>query len=885
MTLMNVAKIGVALILLGLVAGCGGGGGAPPPPPPPASQYTATSGVAQKGPLILGSSVTAQELSTTLAPTGKQYSYLTDSDLGTFQPNSSFTSQYIGVNATGYYFDEAANAVSGGTITLNGYSDLSSVSVLNVNLLTTLAYQRIQNLVSKSGKSFTAATTQAQNEVLAAFSIQNGSSFGGFSSLDMSKGSDGDHILVALSSLFVFGNTSGNLASLIATVQSDLAANGAITSPATKAVLAAAAKALDPNAIAANLTARYSSAGVTFTASDITDWIDTDGDGVVGKFKFQVDDATPTSQFSFPAFVSDPQAGNTIAVSAGQLIINGTPASGPTQIKSGDVVTVAPSPGVFPNGVLTVYLLAGTTRIARVSFVRGLATITVSPANPTIQVGATEGFSALGTFTDGSTLDLTASLSWQSSAVSVATVNSTTGAAKAIAVGAATISATSGSVSGSATLTVIPAALQTITVTPNPFTTGVGIARKLTATGTYSDGTTADLTSAAVWSTSKPSVATVSGGIVTGVALGSTTITATVGSVSGTSALSVTAGVWAPAEPLSTTWKISSHTATLLNSGKLLIAGGSCSIGIVCGYTLSTAQLYDAVQDVWVPVGSMATQRYSHTATLLPNGTVVVTGGTDQGSMSQEIPLASVEVFDPATNAWTTSAPMSTARSSHVAALLHDGRVLVAGGSTLNRTILVYNTTAEIFDPASGTWAATANNATGRIGGTATVLPDGRVLVAGGDVVEIYDPATGTWSAAASLHVGRSYHTATLLNNGQVLVAGGVVTSGTQTASTEVYDSSTNTWTAAGTMTIPRMNHTATLLPDGNVLVVGGNPASGYSALATAEIYSPSSGTWTSAASMAHARNGHTATLLSDHSVFVTGGDDYGLLATSERYW
>ena len=185
MALMSVAKIGVTVIMLGLAGGCGGGGGAPPPPPP-APQYTATSGVAQKGPLILGSSVTAQELSTTLAPTGKQYSYQTDSDLGTFHPSSPFTSQYIGVNATGYYFDEAVNAISGGPITLNGYSDLSAVSVLNVNLLTTLAYQRIQNLVTKSGMSFTAATTQAQNEVLAAFSIQNGSSFGGFSLLTYS---------------------------------------------------------------------------------------------------------------------------------------------------------------------------------------------------------------------------------------------------------------------------------------------------------------------------------------------------------------------------------------------------------------------------------------------------------------------------------------------------------------------------------------------------------------------------------------------------------------------------------------------------------------------------------------------------------------------------
>src|SRR5262249_16979582 len=158
-----------------------------------------------------------------------------------------------------------------------------------------------------------------------ALNIQNGTSYGAFGSLDLSNTTDGDHILLAISSLFVFGNTSGNLASLIASFQSDIGANGAITSAATKATLAASAKALDPAAIAANLTARYKSVGVTFKPSDISDWIDQDGDGVVGKFKFQVSDATQTSDFAFPAFVTDPQAGKTISMSAGQLTVNGTP--------------------------------------------------------------------------------------------------------------------------------------------------------------------------------------------------------------------------------------------------------------------------------------------------------------------------------------------------------------------------------------------------------------------------------------------------------------------------------------------------------------------------------------------------------------------------------
>jgi len=104
-----------------LLAACGGSGSAPPP-----ITYTANSGVAQKGPLIQGSIVTAQELDAALAPSGKQYSYQVTSDLGTFTPNSKYGSQYIGINATGYYFDEVQNSVSGGTVTLNGYADLGS---------------------------------------------------------------------------------------------------------------------------------------------------------------------------------------------------------------------------------------------------------------------------------------------------------------------------------------------------------------------------------------------------------------------------------------------------------------------------------------------------------------------------------------------------------------------------------------------------------------------------------------------------------------------------------------------------------------------------------------------------------------------------------------
>src|SRR5215469_6713863 len=360
----TVRHIALAAVIVPL-ASCGGGssgggtGGSGSPPP---MTFSAKSGVAQKGPLIKGSTVTAQELDSRLSPTGRQYTYQTTSDLGNFAPTSTFSSQYIGLAATGYYFDELANSLSTGTVTLNGYSDLSATSVLNVNLLTTLAYQRIQHLVTESNMTFAAATTQAENEVLTALNIP-ASSYGSFATLDLGVGTDGDHLLAAVSSIFVYGNSAGPLSQLIANFQSDIGTNGVITSAATKSALMSASKNVDPAAVAANLRQTYSSLGVSFTPTDISGWIDQDGDGVIGRFKFQVPDATPSSVFTLPAAVVSQLAGTNVSVTGGRLSINGTPVSGSSELHNGDAVTVSPSTGAFPNGVRNAYLMMGATRI------------------------------------------------------------------------------------------------------------------------------------------------------------------------------------------------------------------------------------------------------------------------------------------------------------------------------------------------------------------------------------------------------------------------------------------------------------------------------------------------------------------------------------------
>jgi N-acetylneuraminic acid mutarotase len=214
----------------------------------------------------------------------------------------------------------------------------------------------------------------------------------------------------------------------------------------------------------------------------------------------------------------------------------------------------------------------------------------------------------------------------------------------------------------------------------------------------------------------------------------------------------------------------------------------------------------------------------------------------------------------------------------HMATLLLDGRVLVAGGGV--------GTSAELYDPASETWSATGSMVEVRGGATITLLRDGRVLVAGGQsfgvgTAELYDPTTRTWTATASLSAGRIDHTAVLLPDGTVLVAGGYTydTTGnnaTALASAELYDPSTETWTETGSMAAARTGQTATLLSGGTVLVAGGQNVRDNAAigdyLASAELYDPTSRTWAATAAMAEGRLYHTATLLLNGHVLVAGG-------------
>ena len=264
----------------------------------------------------------------------------------------------------------------------------------------------------------------------------------------------------------------------------------------------------------------------------------------------------------------------------------------------------------------------------------------------------------------------------------------------------------------------------------------------------------------------------------------------------------------------------------------------------------------------WAATASMTTARFGHTATLLPDGNVLVAGGYDG-----QTPLRTAEMYDPATGSWTATGSMAFARGGHTATLLHNGRVLVAGCAVGPGGAVVGS--AELYDPASGTWAATGSMVEPRcLRFTATILSDGRVLVAGGldeDIVataELFDPSTGTWAATGSMTSPRYDHSATLLPDGTVLVAGGADHGGgggRYLMTAELYDPATGTWTATGSLSAPHGGHEAQLLPDGTVLVTG-DPS---------ELYDPSAGSWTTTGSTA---DGHGPTVsLPDGRVLVVG--------------
>jgi hypothetical protein len=327
------------------------------------------------------------------------------------------------------------------------------------------------------------------------------------------------------------------------------------------------------------------------------------------------------------------------------------------------------------------------------------------------------------------------------------------------------------------------------------------------------------------------------------------------------------------------------HTATLLWNGKVLITGG-VYLGPPAERVLKDAEVYDPGTGMFSGTGDMTTPRSAHTATLLADGRVLITGGAGGAST-----LSSVELYDPATGAFSRTADMTQPRAFHVAALMQDGRVLIAGNAIPESVH-----TAEIYDPLSQTFAIA-----GPLSFSATqltVLADGRVLIQGTadddtNSAVLYDPRTGTFSATGStgtISFNPPSNT-NLLPSGKVLDTDLDDGCDDPTDFAVIYDPAAGSFSQES-MAATRRNASATTLSDATVLIAGGGtsnvpPPSWFaSATSGAEIYDPVANTFAATGSMSSDRESHTATLLLDGSVLVAGGWSYvfGSIADAEIY-
>jgi N-acetylneuraminic acid mutarotase len=381
------------------------------------------------------------------------------------------------------------------------------------------------------------------------------------------------------------------------------------------------------------------------------------------------------------------------------------------------------------------------------------------------------------------------------------------------------------------------------------------------------------------------------------------------------------AGTWSPTGSMIA--GCYSHTATLLTNGKILVAGGAFP-----NASAPASQLYDPAAGTWSLTGASSINRSSHTATLLTNGNVLLAGGLDTNNK----PLSISEVYNPGTASWTTTPGAAiTKRYSHVATLLPGGKVMVTGGFDGTNFL----SSAELFNPVTGTWAATGSMLNYRFGAvanllpngtafvtgdgvgspsiytptngtwtdvagpdplpnaTSTLLPDGRILLTGGSLglmpsssATVYvPPDTGSWATNKGPGIMREFATTILLPNGKVLLMGGD-DGFIYPNIAYLFDPATGTWTSNSVLSsVGREQHTVTLLATGKVLVCGGNQ--GGSELNDALLYNPSNSTWASTGGMAAGRYSHTATLLTDGKVLAAGGYSFNnnaYLSSTELY-
>jgi len=330
-------------------------------------------------------------------------------------------------------------------------------------------------------------------------------------------------------------------------------------------------------------------------------------------------------------------------------------------------------------------------------------------------------------------------------------------------------------------------------------------------------------------------------------------------------------------------------SAAPLADGNAIVGAGSSAFPSASPEEASF-DLFDASTNTFSPTGALHIARMDAAAVVLPDGAPLILGGIDNQGNNSGNGEPSGEIYNPAAGTFTVTGGLNALRVAYASALLPDGRVLIAGGGSETSAL----NTAELFDPKTRHFTPTANNLEVPCAPcNAVTLNDGKVLIVDGSsgvAADLFDPKTMSFSPTSGpMIAARPAATATLLGDGTVLIAGGLDTSGNALDTAELYNRSTGTFTAAkGTMTSPRANHTATLLANGEVLLAAGSTVSDTSgALDTAEIYDPRTGMFTAAPNtMTSPRDGATANLLGNGQVLIAGGAiaDGNSVATAELF-
>jgi N-acetylneuraminic acid mutarotase len=330
---------------------------------------------------------------------------------------------------------------------------------------------------------------------------------------------------------------------------------------------------------------------------------------------------------------------------------------------------------------------------------------------------------------------------------------------------------------------------------------------------------------------------------------------------------------WVPKAPMAEARGF--FTATTLEDGRVLVSGGYVQRRVLAG-----SEIYNPRTDTWMRTGDLQTARSGNGAVLLRDGRVLAAGGLVYDSGGGSTALNSAEIFDPATGSWAPTGSMNVARVEPFLTLLNDGKVLAAGET---RAAGPLGKSAEVYDPDTGQWTRVADMNESRSNQVQLLLPDGRVLVAGGysgaepgdflhASAELYDPRCGTWTPTGDMTMARADPEGVVLTDGRVLVTGGNDTFSTRTNTAEIYDPATGEWArTSGSMSEAKVDHTMTLLDDGRVLTAGGLLRHDV-ALVSADLYDPQSDTWTPVADMCKSRGGHQAVLLGHSRVLVIGG-------------